>query len=41
MLPVAELAGDEILSLPLSPAHADGDIADVIEALRRIRGRAV
>jgi len=28
-LPVAERAGDEILSLPLSPAHSDGDIADV------------
>ena len=33
-LPVAERAGDEILSLPLSPAHADADIEDVIEALR-------
>ena len=40
-LPVAERAGDEILSLPLSPAHADGDIADVIEALARLRERAV
>jgi dTDP-4-amino-4,6-dideoxygalactose transaminase len=39
-LPVAERAGDEILSLPLSPAHSDGDIADVLEALRRIRDRA-
>ena len=39
-LPVAERAGDEILSLPLSPAHSDGDIADVIEALGRIRDRA-
>ena len=39
-LPVAERAGDEILSLPLSPAHSEDDIADVIEALRRIRGRA-
>ena len=38
-LPVAERAGDEILSLPLSPAHSDGDIADVIEALGRIRDR--
>ena len=26
-LPVAERAGDEILSLPLSPAHSDDDIA--------------
>ena len=40
-LPVAERAGDEILSLPLSPAHGDDDIADVIEALGRIRDRAV
>jgi dTDP-4-amino-4,6-dideoxygalactose transaminase len=39
-LPVAERAGDEILSLPLSPAHADEDIADVIEALRRISPNA-
>jgi dTDP-4-amino-4,6-dideoxygalactose transaminase len=39
-LPVAERAGDEILSLPLSPAHSDDDIADVIEALGRIRSRA-
>jgi dTDP-4-amino-4,6-dideoxygalactose transaminase len=40
-LPVAERAGGEILSLPLSPAHADEDIADVIDALRRIRAHAV
>ena len=39
-LPVAERAGDEILSLPLSPAHSDDDIADVLEALARIRDRA-
>jgi dTDP-4-amino-4,6-dideoxygalactose transaminase len=38
-LPVAERAGDEILSVPLSPAHSDDDIADVIEALGRIRSR--
>jgi dTDP-4-amino-4,6-dideoxygalactose transaminase len=38
-LPVAERAGDEILSLPLSPAHADEDIRDVLDALRRIRDR--
>ena len=38
-LPVAERAGDEILSLPLSPAHSDDDIADVIDALGRIRSR--
>jgi dTDP-4-amino-4,6-dideoxygalactose transaminase len=35
-LPVAERAGDEVLSLPLSPAHSDGDIADAIDALRRV-----
>jgi dTDP-4-amino-4,6-dideoxygalactose transaminase len=33
-LPVAERAGDEVLSLPLSPAHSDADIADAIAALR-------
>jgi dTDP-4-amino-4,6-dideoxygalactose transaminase len=38
-LPVAEQAGDEILSLPLSPAHADEDILDVIDALHRVRAR--
>ena len=35
-LPVAERAGYEILSLPLSPAHSDDDIADVIAALHRV-----
>jgi dTDP-4-amino-4,6-dideoxygalactose transaminase len=35
-LPVAERAGDEILSLPLSPAHSDDDIGDVIAALHRV-----
>jgi dTDP-4-amino-4,6-dideoxygalactose transaminase len=34
-LPVAERAGEEVLSLPLSPAHSDDDIAYVVEALRR------
>jgi dTDP-4-amino-4,6-dideoxygalactose transaminase len=38
-LPVAERAGDEIMSLPLSPAHSDDDIADVIGALRRLHER--
>jgi dTDP-4-amino-4,6-dideoxygalactose transaminase len=38
-LPVAERAGDEVLSLPLSPAHTDDDIADVIAALRRVHER--
>jgi len=35
-LPIAERAGREVLSLPLSPAHSDADIADAIEALRRV-----
>jgi dTDP-4-amino-4,6-dideoxygalactose transaminase len=39
-LPVAERAGAEILSLPLSPAHSDDDIGDVLDALHRIRARA-
>ena len=38
-LPVAERAGDEVLSLPLSPAHSDDDILDVLDALRRIHER--
>jgi dTDP-4-amino-4,6-dideoxygalactose transaminase len=38
-LPVAERAGAEVLSLPLSPAHSDEDIADVVAALRRIHER--
>jgi dTDP-4-amino-4,6-dideoxygalactose transaminase len=38
-LPVAERAGAEVLSLPLSPAHSDEDIADVVEALRRVHSR--
>src|SRR5688572_17504152 len=39
-LPVAERAGEEILSLPLSPAHSDDDIASVIDALHRLGGGA-
>ena len=35
-LPVTERAGREVLSLPLSPAHTDDDIADVIAALGRV-----
>jgi dTDP-4-amino-4,6-dideoxygalactose transaminase len=35
-LPVAERAGDEIFSLPLSPAHSDEDIGDAVAALRRV-----
>jgi len=38
-LPVAERAGDEIMSLPLSPAHSDDDIADAIAALQRVHER--
>jgi dTDP-4-amino-4,6-dideoxygalactose transaminase len=38
-LPVAERAGDEIFSLPLSPAHSDDDIADAVAALRRVHER--
>jgi dTDP-4-amino-4,6-dideoxygalactose transaminase len=35
-LSVAERAGAEIFSLPLSPAHSDEDIDDVVAALRRV-----
>ena len=35
-LPIAERAGREVLSLPLSPAHADDDIEDAIAALLRV-----
>jgi dTDP-4-amino-4,6-dideoxygalactose transaminase len=38
-LPVAERAGREVLSLPLSPAHSDADIADAIDALRRVHAK--
>src|SRR6266511_1293315 len=37
--PVAERAGSEVLSLPLSPAHSDGDIRDAIDALQRVHAR--
>jgi dTDP-4-amino-4,6-dideoxygalactose transaminase len=37
-LPVAERAGSEVLSLPLSAAHTDADIRDALEALRRVHG---
>ncbi len=37
--PVAERAGDEVLSLPLSPAHSDDDIRDAIAALQRVHAR--
>jgi dTDP-4-amino-4,6-dideoxygalactose transaminase len=39
VLPVAERAGDEVLSLPLSPAHTDEDILDAIDAIRRVHER--
>jgi dTDP-4-amino-4,6-dideoxygalactose transaminase len=38
-LPVAERAGGEVLSLPLSPAHSEDDIADAIDALYRVHAR--
>jgi dTDP-4-amino-4,6-dideoxygalactose transaminase len=38
-LPIAERAGDEIMSLPLSPAHSDDDIGDAIAALHRVHER--
>ncbi len=38
-LPVAERAGEEVLSLPLSPAHSDDDILDAIDAVRRVHAR--
>ena len=38
-LPVAEQAGREVLSLPLSPAHSDDDVRDAIDALRRVHAR--
>ena len=38
-LPVAERAGEEVLSLPLSPAHTDDDILDAIDAVSRLHAR--
>jgi len=38
-LPVTERAGAEVLSLPLSPAHSDDDVRDVLAALRRVHAR--
>jgi len=40
-LPVAEKAGREVLSLPLSPAHSDSDVEDAIAGLRRVHERFV
>jgi dTDP-4-amino-4,6-dideoxygalactose transaminase len=37
--PVAERTGAEVLSLPLSPAHSDDDIADAVAALSRVHTR--
>jgi dTDP-4-amino-4,6-dideoxygalactose transaminase len=38
-LPVAERAGDELLSLPVSPAHSEDDIREVVAALERVHER--
>jgi dTDP-4-amino-4,6-dideoxygalactose transaminase len=38
-LPIAERAGGEVLSLPLSPAHSEADILASIDALRRVHER--
>jgi dTDP-4-amino-4,6-dideoxygalactose transaminase len=38
-LPVAERAGNEVLSLPLSPAHDEEDVLAVADALHRLRSR--
>ena len=38
-LPVAERAGAQVLSLPLSPAHSDEDIGDAVAALCRVHAR--
>jgi dTDP-4-amino-4,6-dideoxygalactose transaminase len=38
-LPVAERAGQEVLSLPLSPAHTDDDILDAVDAIHRVHAR--
>jgi dTDP-4-amino-4,6-dideoxygalactose transaminase len=35
-LPVAEKAGAEVLSLPLSPAHSEDDVRDAIDAVHRV-----
>ena len=38
-LPVAERAGEEVLSLPLSPAHSEEDVAEACAALVRAHAR--
>jgi dTDP-4-amino-4,6-dideoxygalactose transaminase len=40
-LQIAERAGGEVLSLPLSPAHSDDAIRYVVDALRRVHARLV
>jgi dTDP-4-amino-4,6-dideoxygalactose transaminase len=40
-LPVAERAGGEVLSLPLSPAHSEDDIRDVVAAVQGVYERLV
>jgi dTDP-4-amino-4,6-dideoxygalactose transaminase len=40
-LPVAEEAGAQLLSLPLSPAHTERDIEDAIDALGRVHAAFV
>ncbi|KUK84458.1 MAG: DegT/DnrJ/EryC1/StrS aminotransferase [Synergistales bacterium 58_81] len=37
--PEAEHVSDRIVSLPLFPAMTDGDVTDVVEAVRQICGR--
>ncbi len=38
-LPVAERGGDEVLSLPLSPAHSEDDIRGAVAAVQRVHAR--
>jgi dTDP-4-amino-4,6-dideoxygalactose transaminase len=38
-LPVTEKAGAEVLSLPMSPAHSNDDVRDVVAALHRVHAR--
>jgi dTDP-4-amino-4,6-dideoxygalactose transaminase len=35
-VPVAASVGERILSLPISPAMSDGDVADVVKAVRKV-----
>jgi dTDP-4-amino-4,6-dideoxygalactose transaminase len=35
-LPVTELAGEQVLSLPLAAAHSDADIDDAVAAVRKV-----